>query len=76
MVWAIPLVMIHLLKTVGNQDFEVALIGADKQKRLHMWYEVVGCGQTPCYRLQPTGSYILRCKVWNKICIFIKNREN
>jgi hypothetical protein len=59
--------MLHLVQTIENQDFEMAL--------LQMWYQLDGCAQPPCYGLQPTASHISRF-VWNNIHIFIQNRDN
>jgi hypothetical protein len=67
--------MLHLLKTSENQDFEMALISAEKELRQTL-YQLDGCAQPPCYRLQPTASHISRFKVWNEVYIFIQNREN
>jgi hypothetical protein len=51
------LVMLHLLKTTENQDFEMAFISADNNKLLQMWYQWHGPAQQPCYGLQPTASH-------------------
>jgi hypothetical protein len=68
--------MLHLLKTIENQDFEMALISADNKELLQTWYQLNSRAQPPCYRLQPTASHISRFKVWNKIYILIQNRDN
>jgi hypothetical protein len=68
--------MHHLIKTVENQDFEMALLSADNKELLQMWYQLDGRALPPCYRLQPAASQISRYKVWNKICIFIQNGNN
>jgi hypothetical protein len=70
------LVMLHLLKTTENQDFEMELISADNNELLERWYQLVGPAQPHCYRLQPTASHISRFKGWNEIYIFIQNRDN
>jgi hypothetical protein len=36
------LVMLHLLKTTENQDFEVALVIAHNKELLQTWYELDG----------------------------------
>jgi hypothetical protein len=68
--------MLHFIKTIEDQSFEMALISADKKKVLQTWYQLDGCGQPPCYRLQPTARHISGFKVWNKMYIFIQNRNN
>jgi hypothetical protein len=70
------LVMHHLLKTIENQDFEMAFISADNKELLQVWYELDGPARTTYYRLQPTASHISRLEVWNEIYIFIQNRDN
>jgi hypothetical protein len=65
--------MLHLLKTIENQDFKMSLISADNKELLQMWHQLF---QPSCYGLQPPASHISRFKVWNKIYIFIQNRDN
>jgi hypothetical protein len=71
-----PLVMLHLLKTTENQDFEMALTGVESKGLLQTWYQLDGCAQPPSYELQRTASHISKPKVWNKIYIFTQNRGN
>jgi hypothetical protein len=68
--------MLHLLKTIENQDFEVPLISVGKKKLLQMWYQLDGPAQPLCYGLQPNCSHSSRFKVWNKIYVFNKNSDN
>jgi hypothetical protein len=68
--------MLHLLKTTENQEFEMALISADKKELLQAWYRLDGGAQPPCYGLQPTASHISRFNVWNKIYTVIQNKDN
>jgi hypothetical protein len=42
--------MFYLLKPTENQDFEIALIGADKKALLQMWYQLDGRAQPPYCR--------------------------
>jgi peroxiredoxin len=48
--------MLHLLKTIENKDFEMALI-SDKNKELLQMYQLDGRGQQPFYGLQRTSSH-------------------
>ena len=68
--------MLHLFKTLENQDFEMALISADKKELLQAWYQLYVHTQTPSYGLQPIASHILKFKVWNKIYIYTRNGDN
>jgi hypothetical protein len=68
--------MLHSLKTIERQDFEMSLISADKKKLFQMWYQLDCHAEQPCYGMQPTPSHISGFKVWNKIYIFIQNRDN
>jgi hypothetical protein len=40
--------MLHLLKKIENQDFEMALISADNEELFQTWYQLGGRAQTPC----------------------------
>jgi hypothetical protein len=66
----------NLLKTIQNKDFDMAPRCADSKELLKTWYQVDGRAHPPCYGLQPKASHISRFKVWNKIYIFIQNRDN
>jgi hypothetical protein len=68
--------MLHLLKAIQNQDFEMTHVNAENKELLQTWYQLNGRAQPPSCRLQPTASRISRFKVWNKIYIFIQNRGN
>jgi len=70
------LVLLHLHKTLENQDFEKALASADNNELLQGWFKLGGHAQPPCYRMQPTTSHILRFKLFNKMYIFVENRDN
>jgi hypothetical protein len=35
--------MLHLLKTIDNQHFEMVLMSADNKELLQMWYQLDGC---------------------------------
>jgi len=65
-----------LFKTTENQDFEMAFKSDDNAELLQMWYQLKGCAQPPCYRLQPTAGCIVRFKVWNELHIFFQIRDN
>jgi hypothetical protein len=54
----------------------MALTSAGNNKLLQTWYQLDGRSQPPCYGLQRTASHISKLKVWNKIYIFIQNRDN
>jgi hypothetical protein len=65
--------VLHLLKTIENQDFEMTLISAEDKEQLQMWYQLDGHAKPHCYGLQHMVSHISRFEVWNQIYIFIQN---